>query len=196
MFDATTYLIIPTTGLTAEAINGITALALHRIQPVEDAAAAGNLSASTAPSPPVLPHPVLPPPSMPSPSAARGLDSEWSLADLYLVLDRLARSTNGWLRGLAVKAALDGDGTVTRERIHELGHPADKMLKGFARPVETAVSALISEGLLTQGKRARLLTPDYDGGAVGTAVGYHVPRQVLELWRSAHRSELTPDQAA
>ena len=129
--------------------------------------------------------------TQPAPAATFG---GWDLGEVDLVLRCLEHAPNGSIRGLAILKALDGDGTVTREQIYQLGYPQDRALKGFSRPVDSAIRALTASGKLAPAVRPPLLSPYYEYGSAGTASGYRVPPELLSNWKT--RTTGTEGQAA
>lgn len=111
--------------------------------------------------------------------------SGWTVSEIRLVLSWLDQGRIEWrLRAAVLREALTGSGSVTRVRIHELGHPADQSLTGFAKPVMTATKELIRVGRLPVQDRPVLLEPVYGMGP-GQATGYQVPSAVYLMWRAS-----------
>ena len=48
----------------------------------------------------------------------------WGLSEIDLVLACLEYAPNGSISGLAIREALNGDGTITRDRIYLLSYPS------------------------------------------------------------------------
>ena len=112
--------------------------------------------------------------------------SGWTVGEIRLVLSWLDQGRIEWrLRAAVLREALTGSGSVTRVRIHELGHPADQSLTGFAKPVMTATRELIRAGRLPVRDRPVLLEPVYGMGP-GQATGYQVPSAVYLMWRASN----------
>ena len=165
---------IPLVGLTADDLSRITAITRRRPVPSAEA----REPAFGRPSP----RPYDPPSN--AVSAESSAPFGWRLSEVDIVLACLEHAPNGSIRRLAIREALNGDGTISRERIYQLGYPEDKALKGFSRPVDSAIRSLTSSGKLTPAVRPPLLTPVYDYGSAGTASRYRVPRDLVNDWKT------------
>lgn len=85
------------------------------------------------------------------------------------------------------EAIATGTGFVSRDRVYQLaGYPEDRSLKGFTRPVNRLVNALIERGVLPD-TVDDLLTPVYDPtvNSYQRTSGFTVPLEVVRMMLAA-----------
>lgn len=111
--------------------------------------------------------------------------SSWTLPLYENALHQLAAG-RALVQIAAIKRAIANGGSISRAEVYELGHyEASRSLKGFTRPVNRIVNAMIEAGTLPEDAE-ELLTPDYDADVSGyqRARGFAVPPEIVRLARS------------
>jgi hypothetical protein len=80
----------------------------------------------------------------------------------------------------AFVAALAAGGYVTREQVYKIrNYPADRVLKGFTRPINRIVKAMKDSGEIPQ-DAINPFEPVFDPES-GRAVGFRIPSEIVAL---------------
>ncbi|MCU7722472.1 hypothetical protein ODJ79_01975 [Actinoplanes sp. KI2] len=103
----------------------------------------------------------------------------WTGASRTLLLSRLtAAGANVVAQSFA--AALASGGYVTRDKVYELGnYPADRVLKGFTRPINRIVAEMRASGEIPS-DAVDPFVPAYDQ-VTGRAIGFRVAPEIVAL---------------
>lgn len=105
----------------------------------------------------------------------------WTRETYATALRRLERE-NGWVQARCIEWAAQHDGVVEREDVYRIGnYPADRMLRGFTRPVNRVVSSMRAQGDLPAAA-PDLLEPVYDHDV--KADSFRVPPEIVQLLAS------------
>jgi hypothetical protein len=80
----------------------------------------------------------------------------------------------------AYATALAGGGYVSREQVYEIGgYPADRVLKGFTRPINRVVKEMRKNGEIPSDAKDPF-EPVFDSES-GRAVGFRIPPEVVSI---------------